>query len=195
MTTHTARRFVMMLAAIAPAALTAQPARAAAAIGVALSPQTEGGFETYAVYVGADPAVAAVVLCANVAVKDCAATAGAAKASFLSNNAGQKIFRTDAPVALANGAKWAVVALDARGAAVSSQIVRFDLSEIEAFTKQKTEEIADQNPVAYGFNYQFLIMNEVPGATYLAQVKGGTDGMTNAQVRASAAALDRALAD
>lgn len=68
-----------------------------------------------------------------------------------------------------------------------------DLSEIEVYTKRRTQEIGGHNPTTIGCDYQFLIMNEVPGATYLEGVEGGTDSLSDAQIRASAAILERAL--
>jgi hypothetical protein len=92
-------------------------------------------------------------------------------------------------------ALWKALAGEADGAVDGVKDGFIDLSEIEAFTKSLTHTIGGHDPVAYGFNYQYLIMNEVPGSSYLAQVKGGTDGLSDAQLRASIAELDKALAD
>jgi hypothetical protein len=69
-----------------------------------------------------------------------------------------------------------------------------DMSEIEAYTKKRTQEIGGHSPVAYGFNYQWLVMNEVPNGGYEAGLDGGTSGLSDAEIAASVAELDQALA-
>jgi len=85
---------------------------------------------------------------------------------------------------------WKALAGDADGVVDGVKDGMIDLSEVQVYTTQLTQQIGGHTPVAYGYNYEHLIMNEVPSSSYLADVKGGTEGLSDAQVREAAAALD-----
>lgn len=70
-----------------------------------------------------------------------------------------------------------------------------DLSELQAFVTQKTNEVGGHLPQSWGFNYDHLIINEIPDGTYVAslEAEGGTAGMSDAQIAQAAAAFDEQL--
>jgi len=67
------------------------------------------------------------------------------------------------------------------------------LDEIIAHTTVKTEQVGGQTPIATGAYNGNLIMNRVPPKRFIDSLMGGTEGMTNAEIRHALHDLDRGL--
>ena len=106
--------------------LASTTARAADAAYIYLADQPAAG-GAYALFVGVGATVQTVVLCKNGAIANCnTQTQGALSAHYVTNKNGRRIFQTDNAVSLEDGAKYAVVGLNADGAALEYQMIRFD---------------------------------------------------------------------
>lgn len=64
------------------------------------------------------------------------------------------------------------------------------LGEIAAYATKKTQEVGNHTPQVTGVYNPQLIMNKVPGKTWVASQTGGTNGMTDEQIRAAVKASD-----
>lgn len=67
------------------------------------------------------------------------------------------------------------------------------LGELRDYARYRTKQVGGHTPVDTGTYLPYVIMNRVPSASYLAHLRGGTDGLSDAQIEEAIAKLDRDL--
>jgi hypothetical protein len=79
---------------------------------------------------------------------------------------------------------------------ISDGVVDGDISlgEIRDYARFRTKQVGGHTPVDTGSYLPYGIMNRVPTASYLAQFKGSTDGLSDAQIEEAVLKLDQDLA-